>query len=50
MNTLMQNVRLDTGKDSSVATGFATSGNYFDVLRIQPNLGRCFHASDERGP
>ncbi len=40
----------DTGKDPSVATGFATTGNYFDVLRIQPFLGRFFHASDERGP
>jgi predicted permease len=43
-------VGLDTGKDPSVATGFATSGNYFDVLRIQPYLGRVFHGSDEHGP
>src|SRR5205823_7983652 len=27
-----------------------TSGNYFDTLRIQPYLGRFFHASDEHGP
>lgn len=40
---------LDTGKDPSVFDGFATSGNYFDVLRIQPYLGRFFHASDEHG-
>ena len=26
------------------------SGNYFDVLDIQPFLGRFFHASDEHGP
>ena len=26
------------------------SGNYFDVLRIRPHLGRLFQASDERGP
>ena len=26
------------------------TGNYFDVLRIQPYLGRFFHASDEHGP
>ena len=32
------------------ANGFAATGNYFDVLRIQPMLGRFFHASDERGP
>jgi predicted permease len=40
---------LDTGKDPSVFNGFATSGNYFDVLRIQPYLGRFFHSSDEHG-
>ena len=43
-------VGLDTGKEPSVATGFATSGNYFDVLKIQPYLGQFFHASDEHGP
>lgn len=43
-------VGLDTGQDPSRATGFATSGNYFDVLRVRPYLGRFFHRSDERGP
>jgi len=43
-------VGLDTGKDPIVVNGFATTGNYFDVLRLQPYLGRFFHASDERGP
>jgi predicted permease len=43
-------VGLDTGKDPSLAGGYATSGNYFDVLRIQPYLGRFFHRSDEHGP
>ncbi len=42
-------VGLDPGNDPSLATGFATSGNYFDVLRIQPFLGRLFHGSDEHG-
>ena len=41
---------LETGTDLSIANGFATSGNYFDVLRIQPYLGHVFHASDEHGP
>jgi macrolide transport system ATP-binding/permease protein len=41
---------LDTGKDPSDVWEFETSGNYFDVLRIQPYLGRFFHASDEHGP
>src|SRR5271154_928768 len=43
-------VGLDTGSEPSLATGFATSGNYFDVLRIQPYLGRFFHGSDDHGP
>jgi predicted permease len=42
-------VALDTGKNAEVASGFAITGNYFDVLRIHPYLGRFFHASDEHG-
>ncbi len=42
-------VGLDTGNDASPSMGFATTGNYFDVLRVQPYLGRFFHASDEHG-
>lgn len=42
-------VGLDTGNDPSLATGFAVTGNYFDVLKLQPYLGRYFHSSDERG-
>ncbi len=41
---------LDTGETSAPVFLFETSGNYFDVLRIQPHLGRFFHDSDERGP
>jgi predicted permease len=43
-------VGLDTGKSPSRASGYATTGNYFDVLGIQPYLGRFFHSSDEHGP
>ena len=43
-------VGLDTGEDPSLASGYATTGNYFDVFEIQPHLGRFFHRSDERGP
>jgi predicted permease len=43
-------VGLATGKEAVRANGFATTGNYFDVLRIQPYLGRFFHGSDEHGP
>ena len=42
-------VGLDTGNDPSVASGFATSGNYFDVLGLHPYLGHFFHAADEHG-
>lgn len=41
---------LDTGDGASQVWGYKTSGNYFDVLGIQPHLGRFFHASDEDGP
>ena len=43
-------VGLDTGNDPSLSTGYAVTGNYFDVLRIQPYLGHFFHRSDEHGP
>jgi predicted permease len=43
-------VGLDTGKNPSLASGFAATGNYFDVLQVQPYLGRFFHSDDERGP
>src|ERR1019366_5421686 len=29
-------IGLDAGKDPVVANGFATTGNYFDVLRVRP--------------
>ena len=41
---------LDTGKDPARTWLLAVSGNYFDVLGIQPQIGRFFHASDEQGP
>ncbi len=41
---------LDTGQNPATSWGDAVSGNYFDVLGIQPYLGRFFHSSDEHGP
>ena len=41
---------LDAGQDPSNVWEYQTSGNYFDVLGIQPFLGRFFHGSDEHGP
>jgi len=29
---------------------YRVSGNYFDMLGVQPALGRFFHATDEHGP
>jgi predicted permease len=43
-------VALDTGESPTPTWGLEASGNYFDALRIQPYLGRFFHASDENGP
>jgi hypothetical protein len=42
-------VAVDTGDNPSLVWGVEASGNYFDALRIQPYLGRFFHASDEHG-
>jgi predicted permease len=42
-------VGLDTGKNASRAWEYEVSWNYFDVLEIQPYLGRVLHASDEHG-
>jgi predicted permease len=43
-------VALSTGQAPTLTWGWEVTVNYFDVLRIQPHLGRFFHASDERGP
>jgi predicted permease len=43
-------VGFDTGENPSHAWIDVVSGNYFDVLGIQPYLGRVLHESDERGP
>ena len=43
-------VGLDTGENTARVWIVLASGNYFDVLRLQPFLGRFFHASDEHGP
>jgi predicted permease len=31
-------------------SGDEVTGNYFDVLGVQPEVGRFFHATDEHGP
>jgi predicted permease len=41
---------LDTGNNPSMVMIYEVSGNYFDILGIQPYLGRLIQPSDERGP
>jgi len=42
-------IGVDAGANPSRSWIEETSGNFFDVMRIQPYLGRFFHASDEHG-
>ncbi len=41
---------LSTGKTAAKCWFYEVSGNYFDMLGVQPVLGRLIHASDEHGP
>jgi predicted permease len=41
---------LDSGGKASPVWLYEASGNYFDVLGVQPYIGRFFHRTDERGP
>lgn len=41
---------LDTGGNPTRAWISEVSGNYFDVLRVRPHVGRLFQSSDENGP
>jgi len=41
---------LDPGANPSRIFAYETSGNYFDLLGLEPYLGRFFHSNDERGP
>jgi len=40
---------LDIGENPNRVWVYEVSGNYFDVLAIQPFLGRLFHSYDEHG-
>src|SRR5437588_9049597 len=42
--------RLRWGNVMRSVDGHAVTGNYFDLLGVQPQLGRLIHAEDEHGP
>jgi predicted permease len=42
--------RLRWGDAVKNVSGYAATGNYFDVLGVQPAVGRFFHETDVHGP
>jgi predicted permease len=42
--------RLRWGNTVKNVSGYSATGNYFDVLGVQPQLGRFFHETDAHGP
>jgi predicted permease len=38
------------GNTVKSVTGYAVTGNYFDLLGVQPEVGRFIHEGDEHGP
>ncbi|HJW37945.1 MAG TPA: ABC transporter permease [Candidatus Udaeobacter sp.] len=42
--------RLRWGNVVRDVSGYAVTGNYFDLLGVQPAIGRFFQAADEHGP
>jgi predicted permease len=41
---------LSWGNTMTSVSGDEVTGNYFDLLGVQPEAGRFFHATDEHGP
>jgi len=46
----MEAVGMSSGGDAQKSWAFEVSTSYFDMLGIQPQAGRFFHANDDHGP
>ena len=46
----MSSAGLSTGTFARKVWGYDVTGNYFDLLGVQPEFGRFFRAGDEHGP
>ena len=42
--------RLSWGNSEKIVSGYSVTGNYFEMLGVQPELGRFIHEADEHGP
>jgi hypothetical protein len=42
--------RLGWGNTVRAVSGYVVTGNYFELLGVQPEVGRFFQATDEHGP
>ncbi len=42
--------RLTAANSEVSVSGYDVTSNYFDLLGVQPEVGRFFHATDEHGP
>ena len=43
-------IGLDNGSGAERVWGYLATGNYFDVVGVEPALGRFFHPGDDRRP
>lgn len=46
----LSSVGLEWNNSVREVSGYDVTGNYFDLLGVQPEIGRFFHESDEHGP
>jgi len=42
--------RLSWGNSEKIVSGYSVTGNYFEMLGVQPQLGRFIQSADEHGP